>query len=74
MTKARYKVISGMGDPCPRCCLPTQIREHEAIHEKHLRQPFYFRRWFHCMNPQCKVQMIGVERFKVWNAAQRATV
>ena len=67
MTKAKYKVIPGNGDPCPRCCQPTQIREHDEITEKHLRQPFYFRRWFHCTNPQCRVQMVCAERFKVHN-------
>jgi len=65
--RKRYVVFPGMGDPCPKCCQPTQIREHEAVLEKHLRQPFYFRRWFHCTNPKCQVQMYCVERFKIHN-------
>jgi hypothetical protein len=63
----RYLVVPGEGDPCPRCCQPTEIREHQEITAKHLRQPFYFARWFHCMNPACKVRMHCAERYKVWN-------
>ena len=65
--RKRYVVVPGQGGPCPRCCQPTQIREHSEVTEKHRRQPFYFSRWFHCTNPQCKAQMICPERFKVWN-------
>jgi hypothetical protein len=64
----RYVIVPGLGDPCPRCCQPTEIREHQKITAKHLRQPFYFRRWFNCMNSACKAQMICPERHKVWNA------
>jgi hypothetical protein len=63
-----YVVVRGWGDPCPKCCQPTQIREHDAITEKHRRQPFYFTRWFYCVNPACKTSMVMVERYKVWNA------
>jgi hypothetical protein len=70
MSKAKrkkYIVVPGLGDPCPRCCRPTEIRQHEEITEKHRRQPFYFARWFQCVNPQCATQMICPERHKVWN-------
>jgi hypothetical protein len=54
------------GDPCPRCGEPTQIREHAAITEKHLRQPFYYSRWFCCINPHCATKEIMPHRFRVW--------
>jgi hypothetical protein len=70
--KLRCIVIPGWGDPCPRCCQPTEIREHPEITEKHLRQPFYFSRWFFCTNPYCKVTMHVAERYKVWNGKREA--
>ena len=63
----RYVVVPGMGDPCPRCCRPTQIREHAAITEKHLRQPHYYSRWFYCTDPNCKTTMVMSARYIVWN-------
>jgi hypothetical protein len=60
-----YRVIGGNGLPCPRCGQATQIREHVAITDKHLRQPYYFSRWFYCRNPQCPVTMHVTENFKV---------
>jgi hypothetical protein len=65
-------VVPGWGDPCPRCCQPTEIREHPAITEKHLRQPFYYSRWFYCQNPACKTTTYMADRYKVWNDAERA--
>jgi hypothetical protein len=62
-----HVIVPSLGDPCPRCCQPTQIREHEAVLERHLRQPFYYRRWFYCLNPKCKVTTYMPERHKVWN-------
>jgi hypothetical protein len=44
---------------CPRCGRPAQIREHERITEKHLRQPFYFTRWFYCTHDDCDTATLG---------------
>lgn len=31
----KYIIVPGDGDPCPRCHLPTEIREHaKALREK----------------------------------------
>jgi hypothetical protein len=54
------------GDPCPRCGQPTQVREHKAITEKHLAQPFYYTRWFNCTNDDCQTTLIMPEHYKVW--------
>jgi hypothetical protein len=69
--KKRHVKVPGWGDPCPRCCRPTEIREHPEITEKHRRQPYYFTRWFFCTNPDCKVTLHMSERYKVWNGRAR---
>ena len=43
-------VIPGDGDPCPRCGMPMEIREHNGVGDKQLRKPFYYARWFCCTN------------------------
>jgi hypothetical protein len=68
--KPSYVVIEGAGDPCPRCGKTTQIREHPAITEKQLHQPFYYSRWFCCINPHCKTTLIMPHRFQVWAEAR----
>jgi hypothetical protein len=68
----RYVIVPGDGDSCPRCNQPTEIREHDAIREKHLAQPFYYTRWFCCVNQQCRTTLMMPERFKVWNGHVKA--
>ena len=63
-------IIAGDGDPCPRCARVTQIREHVAITDKELAKPYYFSRWFKCVNPECTTMVIMVERFRVVNDGQ----
>jgi hypothetical protein len=58
-------VVPGAGDPCPRCGVPMEIREHNGIGEKQLRQPFFYTRWFCCRNPRCKTTLVMPERYKV---------
>ena len=50
-----HVVVGHDGVPCPGCGKATEIREHAAITEKILYQPSYYRRWFYCANPSCKV-------------------
>jgi hypothetical protein len=45
-----------------------EIREHDRIRAKHLRQPFYYRRWFRCMHNDCKTTLVMWDEFKVWNS------
>jgi len=70
--KLKCVVVPGDGDPCPRCCQPTEIREHPEITEKCLRQPFYYSRWFYCTNPKCRVTTYMPERYKVFSESARA--
>jgi hypothetical protein len=58
---------SNEGDPCPRCCVPMQIREPESIGDRQQRQLFSYTRWFCCMNKQCKTTLVMPARYKVAN-------
>ena len=60
-------IILGDGDPCPRCGVPTQIREHNGVGDKQLRKQFYYSRWFYCMNTSCKTTVVTAERYKIMN-------
>ena len=59
-------VVGKNGDPCPRCGCRTEIRQHKQIRAKHLRQPFYYSRWYYCVNPGCRTTQIMLEKFKVF--------
>jgi hypothetical protein len=63
----RHIVIPGKGDPCPRCGQATEIREHKCIGARELRRPWYYARWFYCVNPRCRTTVIVVDRYKVFN-------
>ena len=54
MRRRRFVVLNERGPGCPRCGRPMQVREHDRIREKQLRQPFYYSRWFRCMHKGCK--------------------
>lgn len=69
---SNYKIIPGEGDPCPSCSRPMQIREHSVLSEKHLRQPYYFSRWFCCQNKKCRTTLVMRERFKVLRQDQES--
>lgn len=66
-----YAVVGQNGIACPCCGLPTEIREHRQITEKHLNQSYYFSRWFYCRNPHCIVTLHMAEKFKVCRASAR---
>jgi hypothetical protein len=65
--KKDYRVVEEPGLPCPRCKMPTQVREHAVLREKHFRQPYYFSKWYFCTNRDCAVQTHMSEKYKVWN-------
>jgi len=68
MTKAKNTVVRGRkGEACPRCGQATEVREHKAVTAKELGRPFYYARWFICVNRRCKTTMIMKEEHKVWN-------
>jgi hypothetical protein len=55
------------GPPCPQCGCATQVREHDRIRRRHLRQPYYYTRWYCCVNHHCATTLIMPEAHKVWN-------
>ena len=69
--KIRHVVVGENGDPCPRCGKPTEIRTHPAITGKHLAQPFYYSRWFYCLNPDCRTKQIMPDRYMVMPKIRR---
>jgi hypothetical protein len=58
-------LITGDGDPCPRCGNPMQIREYAGLNEKEERRPSFYTRWFCCMNKACKTTLVMPLRYKV---------
>ena len=58
-------IVPGDGPPCPMCCRPTQIREHRQITADLVAKPYYFRRWFCCVNRRCKTKLVMRDEFKV---------
>lgn len=65
--KAKSVTVPGLGLPCPRCGVPTEIREHVEMKDKHRAQPFYYSRWFNCANPECQTTLIMRDEFKILN-------
>jgi hypothetical protein len=68
-SKVKSVAVAGeYGSPCHRCGEVTQVRTHKEIGERQLlRQPFYYRRWYLCVNPKCPTTMIMPEEHQVWN-------
>jgi hypothetical protein len=65
-----FIVVSENGPACPRCGRSMQVREHDRLRAKHLRQHFYYRRWFRCTHKDCKTTLVMWDEFRVWNTAQ----
>ena len=49
-----------------------EVREHDEVRPKHLRQPYYYSRWFNCRHIECKTTLVMPEKFKVWNDNEAA--
>jgi hypothetical protein len=47
-----------------------QVREHPVITERHLRQPYYFTRWYCCMRKHCRTELVMPKEFKVWTTQE----
>ena len=58
--RQRYlvRVVPGEGDPCPRCGVPMQIREYNNSTEQHLHRPYFYTRWFCCMDKSCRTTLV----------------
>jgi hypothetical protein len=44
-----------------------EVRGHDQIRPKHLRQPYYYSRWFYCHQRNCKTTLCMSDKFKIWN-------
>ena len=42
-----------------------QIREYAGLNEKEERRPYFYTRWFCCMNKACKTTLVMPLRYKV---------
>jgi hypothetical protein len=69
--KKRYVIVPGNGDLCSRCGMVMEICEHVEITKKHRRQPFYYSRWFNCINPDCETNFVMPLRYRVWNSIRK---
>jgi hypothetical protein len=65
----RAVVVPGDGDPCPRCGVPMQMREYSNSTNQYLRRPYFYTRWFCCMNKSCDLIRLrpGTRRIRFWN-------
>ena len=59
-------VVGKDASPCPRCGWLTQIHQHKQVGPKQLRQPYYYSRWYHCINLNCRTKQVMPEEFKVF--------
>jgi hypothetical protein len=72
MSKKNMRVVGLDGPPCRRCGCPTEVREHKEVTAKELARPFYYARWFNCLNRRCRTTLIMPEEFKVINDSRVA--
>ena len=63
--RKKYVVVGHNGKACHRCGRSTEIREHPEVTEKHLAQPYYYSRWFNCVNPKCRTTLIMDDQYRI---------
>ncbi len=63
-------IESNNGPPCPRCGVSTQVRSHRAITAKELEKPYYYSRWYFCINLDCRTTLIMPDEYKVFRGQQ----
>lgn len=68
-----FRVVSQGGIPCPRCYVPTELRERTQVTDKQLSQPYYFSRWYNCNNDECPTTLIMREEFKIHERSQSSS-
>jgi len=75
MSKKKQGLDVHAGGPrCFRCGKWTMVYERVSPTPKMLAAPFYYRRFFRCVNKQCKTTLIMPDEFRVWNQDYRAQV
>lgn len=70
-TARAHQTAGHDGDPCPHCRRPMEIRQHAKLTAKHLRQPYYFSRWFECTRTDCPTTLVMPPRFKVMKRSEQ---
>lgn len=59
------RIVNGNGPQCKKCGEYTQIREHKQVVLRRSTKPNYYKRWFYCLNPNCKTTVIHDGKYKV---------
>jgi hypothetical protein len=68
MSKQKAVRLTEKGPPCPRCHRLMQIRVHTCITDKMVkRQPYYYSRWYYCLNNKCRTKQVMPDEFRVFN-------
>jgi hypothetical protein len=49
-----------------------EVREHDRISKKQLRQPYYYSRWYRCSHTDCRTTLVMPAEHIVWNDNERA--
>ena len=74
MKKNKSYIIVRNDDVRCRCGVLAQAREHRELTTKQLRQPFYFSKWFNCLNQSCKTTIFMKDEYKVVNRGVRQSI
>lgn len=69
--KKSITVLAEKGPPCPRCKQLLQIRKHSSLTEKQKKQPYYYSRWYNCLNPECRTSLVMPKEFIVYNKPEK---
>lgn len=70
MKKQKYR-ITGEG-VCTSCRGRTEERQHIAITDKQLRQPFFYSKWYYCHNKDCKTTTLMFDKDRIMNQNKAA--
>lgn len=64
--------VIGYDKQCPKCNQKLQVRTHKYLTEKQKRAPFFYEKWYACINHDCYYQL-NLEEDKVFNKNDMAT-
>ena len=51
-----------------------QIREYNNLTDKHLHRPYFYTRWFCCMNKSCRTTLVMPRRYKAMNPDDQGNI
>jgi len=58
--------VLGYDKECPKCKQKLQIRKHKFLREKQQKAPYYYKKWYVCVNTNCCYQL-NLEEDKHYN-------